>query len=515
MTKKINFLLFIILSLSILLMVTKQSLLQHWSGQWDLDFWYIYNSSLMSSGIEQEWYDHPATTIFSLYSFFYKIYSLFDHSFIYKINEIVESNNPDLLLQKLYFVTRIFDSINIILIIFFTFKISKILSSKDIYAYFLTLILISSVTFLDNISLLNSEDWAVLFFLMSFYYFIRFFIESKFTFLILSGMFFSFSFFSKISILFMFLFIIPLIPIFYQIYATKNSSLIQKIIEKKFIILFIGYLLVLIIYSIIQIFVFSKLTPFEANGVLDVVFILFINFSYIFFFLIISKFNTTKFKTYFLIFLLFMIGFFLGLVIFLLTDFLNFTKLNPWLIFHLTNPFNEMMRFSNSAEGSIIRSTDLVSSTSIYLSQLFSKFLFDKFLLIILIPILSISLFKDIKNKNTYNFIFKLIIFVGFMVNVLLFNFRFWIQYSIYVYVLYIILVSSCLKDLSNKINYFVCIILFSYTLIFLPIQSFGAFKLAVLTKPSQLERICKTGLDEFKIYSKEFNKNTYKKLCS
>ena len=514
MTKKINFLLFIILSLSILLMVTKQSLLQHWSAQWDLDFWYIYNASLMSSGIQQEWYDHPATTIFSLYSFFYKIYSLFDHSFIYKINEIVESNNPDLLLQKLYFVTRIFDSINIILIIFFTFKISKILSSKDIYAYFLTLILISSVTFLDNISLLNPEDWAVLFFLMSFYYFIRFFIESKITFLILSGMFFSFSFFSKISILFMFLFIIPLIPIFYQIYATKNSSLIQKIIDKKFLILFIGYLLVLIIYSIIQIFVFSKLTPFEANGVLDVVFILFINFSYIFFFLIISKFNTTKFKTYFLIFLLFMIGFLLGLVIFLLTDFLNLTKLNPWLIFHLTNPFNEMMRFSISPEGSI-SSTDLVNSTSFYLSQLFSQFLFDKFLLIILIPILSISLFKDIKNKNTYNFIFKLIIFVGFMVNVLLFNFRFWIQYSIYVYVLYIILVSSCLKDLSNKINYFVCIILFSYTLIFLPIQSVGAFKLAVLTKPSQLERICKTGLDEFKIYSKEFNKNTYKKLCS
>ena len=148
MSKRINIVLFIILSLIVLLTVTLQSFLQHWSGQWDLDFWYIYNASLMSSGIEQEWYDHPATTILSLYSFFYKIYSLFDHSFIYKINEIVESSDPDLVLQKLYFVTRIFDSINIILIIFFTFKVSKILSSNNFYAYFLTLTLILSASYL-------------------------------------------------------------------------------------------------------------------------------------------------------------------------------------------------------------------------------------------------------------------------------------------------------------------------------------------------------------------------------
>ena len=95
----------------------------------------------MSSGIQQEWYDHPATTILSLYSIFYKIYSLFDYSFIYKINEIKDASDPNLVLQTLYFVTRIFDSINMILIVFFTFKISKILSSKDLYAYFLTLTL--------------------------------------------------------------------------------------------------------------------------------------------------------------------------------------------------------------------------------------------------------------------------------------------------------------------------------------------------------------------------------------
>ena len=62
----------------------------------------------MSSGIQQEWYDHPAKLL-SFYSIFYKIYSLVDHSFIYKINEIMSSNDPNTVLQKLYFVTRIFN----------------------------------------------------------------------------------------------------------------------------------------------------------------------------------------------------------------------------------------------------------------------------------------------------------------------------------------------------------------------------------------------------------------------
>ena len=179
MYKKINIILFLLLSLLIVITVTVQSFLQHWSGDWDLDFWYIYNASIMSSGIQQEWYDHPATTVLSLYSIFYKIYSLFDHSFIYKISEIMDSSNPNLVLQKLFFVSRIFDSINIIFIVFFTFKISKILSSKDIYAYFLTLTVVASATFLQNLSVLNSEDWAVLFFLISFYYFLKFFIHNN------------------------------------------------------------------------------------------------------------------------------------------------------------------------------------------------------------------------------------------------------------------------------------------------------------------------------------------------
>ena len=515
MSKRINILLFLSVSLLIVLTVVIQSSFQHWSAQWDLDFWYIYNASLMSSGIEQEWYDHPATTILSLYSFFYKIYSLFDHSFIYKINEIMESSDPDLVLQKLYFVTRIFDSINIILIIFFTFKVSKILSSNNFYAYFLTLTLIFSAAFFNNLSLLGPEDWAILFFLISFYYFLRFFIESKITFLILSGIFFLFSFFSKISILFLFIFIIALIPLFYEIYSKKKESFLQKIIEKNFLILFSGYLILLFIYFIIQIFIFSKLAPFEKNAGLDAIMIFILNFSYMVFFLIISKFNINRFKKYFSIFLIFFLGFFIGLFILVILDIFNITTLNPWLIFHVTNPFNEMIRFVG-IEGSSIKAANLLDSTLVVLETFFSNFIFDKFLLFFLFLVGLISFFEDKKNKNLYNFLFKLVILLCFLINVLIFNFRFFYEYAIYAYALYIILFSVCLKNLSVKVASIFCIILFFYTPVFVTTQNFDNFYSLLKTRPSILEEtLCKNSLGSFKYYSKKFNENTYKKLCN
>ena len=68
MAKRLNIILFILFSILVVSTVTIQSSFQHWSGQWGLDFWYIYNSSLMASGIGHEWADHPATTFLSLYS---------------------------------------------------------------------------------------------------------------------------------------------------------------------------------------------------------------------------------------------------------------------------------------------------------------------------------------------------------------------------------------------------------------------------------------------------------------
>ena len=532
MYKKINIILFLLLSLLIVITVTVQSFLQHWSGDWDLDFWYIYNASIMSSGIQQEWYDHPATTVLSLYSIFYKIYSLFDHSFIYKISEIMDSSNPNLVLQKLFFVTRIFDSINTIFIVFFTFKISKILSSKDIYAYFLTLTVVASATFLQNLSVLNSEDWAVLFFLISFYYFLKFFIHNNVSFLILSGLFFFFSFFTKISILFLFIFIILLIPIFCEMYSTKSNSSIQKRLEKNFFLLFSSYLIFLLFYFIAHVFVLDKLDPFSKNAGLDVTIILTLNAIYMGFFFIICKFNFLKFKTYFSIFVLFLSGFSMGIIIFLAIDILNIAKLNPKILVHLVKPFYKMLNFAYAPSGMesnmlgpalLGTSMNIINEVLLVLSKIFSNFHFDNFLFLGLCFIFIISTFKDLSKKDTYSFLFKLIIFLGIVFNTLLWNFRWWIEYNILVHILYVILLSVCFKNLPSKIIKFFCIISTIYILIFLHIKKYTYYTKLISPRASVLVDLCNNfGSHQppdnyfiFKRYSLQFNSDTFSKICN
>ncbi len=513
MSKKINIISFLIFSLFIVLVVSTQSSLQHWIGQWDLDFWYIYNASLMASGIEQEWYDHPATTFLSLYSFFYKVYSLFDPSFVYKINEIMDSSDINLVLQKLYFVTRIFNSISLISIIFFTFKICKILSLKDIYRYFFILSFILSLTFADNISILTAEAWSILFFLISFYYFLRFFIENKIIFIILSGIFFLFSFYSKLSILFIFIFIVPLIPVFFEIYSTKNDSPILQSLEKNFQKLFGGYLALLLFYLLIQIFVLSKISLLEKNAGLDVLIIFILNFSYMVFFLIFSKFNINKFKTYFSIFLLFLAGLFLGLLIFIILHFLNIITLNPWLIFHFTNPFNEMLQFVTSVNSSV-SSTNLLNSMLNNLLRVFSNFHFDKFLFVGLFIIFLISIFKDLKIGANNYFLLKLILFTCLLINILILNFRFYTQYLIFHHIIYIIVLSICFGNISNKIKNTFCVILFIYCMYY-PIENFNRFKGFLKTRVNYtLEHQCNKN-SQFRVYAKQFTEETIKKLCN
>ena len=122
MIKKINLINLILFSLFALFITFNDATNQHWSAQWDLDFWYIYNSSLMASGIVQEWYYHPAVSFLAIFVIAYKVYSLLDNDFIFRINDIIISNDPDLILQNLFIFTRMVDAFNIIFMVLFFLK---------------------------------------------------------------------------------------------------------------------------------------------------------------------------------------------------------------------------------------------------------------------------------------------------------------------------------------------------------------------------------------------------------
>ena len=129
-----------------------------------------------------------------------------------------------------------------------------------------------------------------------------------------------------------------------------------------------------------------------------------------------------------------------------------------------------------------------------------------------------------------------LIIATSNLFNTLIFNFRWWLEYNISVHVLYVILLSVCFKDLSDKIIRSFCIILITYVLIFLPITNsslyladgtilgtrFTSWKSMVSTRPSQLDDLCSNfGTNKveswfiFERYAKQFDAEFFSKICN
>ena len=71
---------------------------QHWSSMLDQDIKMMYNSLLISSGIEQEYRDHPAYTTFLLLGGIFKFLSIFFDNF--RIQEILKSENIETIRWK-------------------------------------------------------------------------------------------------------------------------------------------------------------------------------------------------------------------------------------------------------------------------------------------------------------------------------------------------------------------------------------------------------------------------------
>ena len=202
---------------------------QHWTAMLDQDIKIIYNSLLISSGIEQEYRDHPAYTTFMILGSLFKICSIFFDNFTF--NETLGSTNIDKEFQKLFYIARIVNSFYIFLIVFLIYKILielKISQSLSILASTLSLFFIS---FYELLFLLRSEAVSVLMFLISFYFLIKFLNYNKIFHIILTGFFFCLAMLAKIQVIFLYLTVLLALPSL--IYYLDSGNNLNKIIKKK------------------------------------------------------------------------------------------------------------------------------------------------------------------------------------------------------------------------------------------------------------------------------------------
>ena len=160
------FIFFIFLYLSLLNLFQLSE--QHWSSMLDQDIKMMYNSLLISSGIEQEYRDHPAYTTFLFLGGIFKFLSIFFDNFT--IQEIFESENIDENLQTFFIIGRILNSFYIFLVAFVLFNILKELNiKKNICIYIIFLLLIFQDTY-ELLFLIRSEVLSILMILLFFYF---------------------------------------------------------------------------------------------------------------------------------------------------------------------------------------------------------------------------------------------------------------------------------------------------------------------------------------------------------
>ena len=115
--KVLNRILFLLFSFLVIFISINQSHYFHWSTILDQDTMITYNSLLLSSGLEQEYRDHPAYSTFFIYGVLIKFFSIINLGPVSEINDLIFSVNPNKVLQDLFFFCR---KINVIINIFLT-----------------------------------------------------------------------------------------------------------------------------------------------------------------------------------------------------------------------------------------------------------------------------------------------------------------------------------------------------------------------------------------------------------
>lgn len=328
---KINFNISIILVLSIIIFFLKNPLVNWLEGDFE-NIYFIYNTLLTANSITPDVMDYPGNSSFSINSLYLKIISIFDKTIIINLEDIILSSNPVTNFNTIYKYLKFLQLFYFLIALICFYKILIYLNLESKIALYLSLSLIISNQYLDNIQRYRFDFESLTFYLVSaFFLLYAINAEKKYIPICFSGFFLCMSLFSKIITLPLF-FIIPAL-----FYFKKNNSLIffikNILLNKETIFLFLIINFLTTIYSILYSF---NLMYFITNNLIYVTFYFF--FSEYF----KSLKNNGKYK--YLSF--FIIGILVGLI-FMFSQALNLQKIlavsNPYLFFQHHSPETNLL----------------------------------------------------------------------------------------------------------------------------------------------------------------------------
>jgi hypothetical protein len=179
---------------------SKNAVFTHWSNILDQDITIIYNSLLLSSGIDQQYHDHPAYSTMFLLNIIYQICYFLNLTNISNITDLLNNSNKNDALQNLYNISL---TVHLIYGFIFLLLLNKILKNfidGNTIPFLLTIIILFSPAFIGTFDLIRSEILSIIFCFL-YYIFLEKSLKNKIN-LIISGSCLSLAMLAKVQVIF-------------------------------------------------------------------------------------------------------------------------------------------------------------------------------------------------------------------------------------------------------------------------------------------------------------------------
>ena len=435
---------------------SKNSLFSHWSDILDQDVTLIYNSLLIASD-PQEYLDHPAFTTIFILNIFYKIGYILNIVDVKNLNELLNHPDKDSALQSVHNFSQFIHFVYALILILIFKKIINKIFNNNLSSFFLSLIFLISPSFIFLFDIIRSEILSLILIFL-FYTCLENSLKKNIFFIILSGVFFVCSMLAKVQV------ILCLFPIL--ITFIINNIKIKN--SKK---IYISSTTKLITNIIIVIFLVAVIDNFFYKRIDKIFFILIVLFL-IFAFSIPEK-KLTGQKTTNIIFLLFLVGCSITLLGFKFLSKIGLIYFHPALIDIITSPISQMSNISTGYGIGRSDNFEYIFKIKKFFFEVLSnhednklRFLFNKFNILSYLISFSFMVYF-LKKKEYLKTILVLFLTTSIVSLVLVFNFRPYFFYDIYILPLNLILISVLIKEIPHKkiLTFAILIIYISFNL--------------------------------------------------
>ena len=412
-------------------------------------------------------------------------------------------------------------------------------SSKKIFLIIFALLSILStslslffISFYELLFLVRSEIVSVLMFLISFYFLTKFLNKNNIIYIILTGFFFCLSMLAKIQVIFLYFTLLIALPFLIK-YLQASERLNHLIIRSKFLVLSrIVLLLFFGLYILSQITLsknFMSELDDPAFSLLhneDLFLLLFFILIYFIFMKLLSRYYSVSSNLVVVSIGMMITGFVICLLTIYLLDITNLIPFHEFNLLRLTNPIKFMTNqtFEMRHEVSIMVTIKALIQAALGYYDLSAQFnetynptilnidtkiFFRNLHLIFLLILIVVTSFK-IKDKNLIYL--SATFFIGIFIYYLIFLLRETFGYNIFLFPLYILIISILLSRLSKRyLLYFFSI--FSFVFLAENFSLLNIYKNIFNREPS-VYTICE--IEKWKNsenYVKNYNNRSYIKL--